>query len=204
MNTIKKNRTYSMANRSEQVAANEKKIMETVIELWMHHPVNDITLERVAGLSGVTVRTLLRKYGSKDGLLEACVEYENPGFMERRNGVKAGDIDTALETLLDEYEEMGNGVIRTISVEEEMPFAGKLLDRGRKEHRAWCARVFGPFLPITGDPDYEIQLAALIAVTEIYLWKLLRKDLGHSRADTLRVFRLMADGVIDKIKNESS
>jgi AcrR family transcriptional regulator len=200
MNIPKQKRTYSMTNRTEQVMANEKRIMETVISLWMQHTISEITLERVASISGVTVRTLLRKYSSKEGLLEACVEYEHPGFLEKRNRVEAGDIDAALMTLLNEYEEMGNGVMRTIAVEDEMSFARKLLIRGRKEHRAWCARVFGPFLPEAGHRDYEIQLAALIAVTEIYLWKLLRKDLGHNREDTARIFQLMTSGIIEKIK----
>lgn len=202
MKTGQSKRSYSMTARAEAVAENERKIMEAVVDQWLNLPAHDITLERVAELSGVTVRTILRKYSSKEGLLEACVESANPDILNKREAIQPGDVKAALSALLEEYEEMGDSVVRTIAIEEEMPFAGKLLKKGRKVHRAWCARVFAPYLLANNDPAYEIQLAAIIAATEIYLWKLLRRDMGHSKKDTYRIFSLMVEGVLEKIAHQ--
>lgn len=121
-----------MTARAEAVAENERKIMEAVVDQWLNLPAHDITLERVAELSGVTVRTILRKYSSKEGLLEACVESANPDILNKREAIQPGDVKAALSALLEEYEEMGDSVVRTIAIEEEMPFARKLLKKAEK------------------------------------------------------------------------
>ncbi|GAA4396989.1 hypothetical protein GCM10023187_05730 [Nibrella viscosa] len=185
-----------MVTRAEAATQTEQKIMNATVALWMELPLNQITLEKVAERAGVTVRTILRKFGSRDGLFDACLQKDASNIEKKRNQANIGNIAEALDLLLAEYEEMGDAVIRTIALENELSGAKKLLDRGRAYHREWCARVFGPYLPAPGSDEYEIKLAALIAATEIYLWKLLRKDLQRSYSQTLQVFRLLVDGII--------
>lgn len=192
-------RPYNMTVRAEQVAQNEERILMAVVSLWKDHPIQDITLERVAEKAGVTIRTVLRKYGSKEGLLEATLRFEIPGFKEQRERHEPGDVAGALAALIEEYEEMGDAVVRTIRAEDELPFAAMLLERGRQEHRKWCARVFAPYLPDPCEERYGLQLSAFIAATEIYLWKLLRRDLGHTREEVLEIFTTVVKGIINRI-----
>lgn len=196
MKNTQPNRAYNMTARAEQVAENENRILQAVVDLWKEMSINDITLEKVAERSGLTVRTVLRKFGSKEGLLEASLTYEIPEFEARRKRPTPGNVDEALRTLLDEYEDMGDAVIRTIVASDDLGFAARLLERGRREHRAWCQRVFAPHLPDPCLPAYEIRLSALIAATEIYLWKLLRRDMGHTFDETLEIFTVMVYGII--------
>ena len=42
----------------------------------------------------------------------------------------------------------------------------------------------------------EARLTALYAATDVYLWKLLRRDLKHDRSDTEQAFRQLVHGVL--------
>ena len=63
----------------------------------------------------ITVRTLLRKFGSKENLFEECLAYDAANSSMNRDVVKTGDIDHIVRTLIDNYEEMGDASIRTIA-----------------------------------------------------------------------------------------
>ncbi|GAA4459741.1 hypothetical protein GCM10023189_33840 [Nibrella saemangeumensis] len=192
----KEKRPYSMSTRAESATQTEQSIMHAMVALWMEIPLSQITLEKIAERAGVTVRTILRKFGSKEDLLEASLQHDASTIEQTRNKVPVGDVAEALNVLLTEYEQMGEAVVRTIVLENELPGARKILDRGRAYHRQWCALVFEPYLPDSGSDAYEIKLAAFIAATEIYLWKLLRKDLQKSHDETRQVFRLLVEGLI--------
>ncbi|MBK7407950.1 MAG: TetR/AcrR family transcriptional regulator [Saprospirales bacterium] len=190
-------RTYHMTTRADLVAQNEQNILDAMVSLWLELPIHEITLDLVAEKAGVTVRTVLRKYGSKEGLIEASIEKDPVDLQRTREEARPGDAPAILRALLAEYEVMGPAIIRTIAVEEQFPAAAKILEKGRLEHRKWCARVFEPYLPDPGAVGYERKLTAFITATEIYLWKLLRKDMGKSFEETLQVFRLLIEGIIN-------
>lgn len=189
-------RSYHMANRAKQATENEQRIMKAIVQLWEQLPLNEITLEMVASRSGMTVRTILRKFGSKEGLIEACIENDAAGRRKSRDLAVPGDYKQALKILLDDYEKLGDASIRTLALEEELPIAKKILETGRAHHRAWCAKIFGPYLPDPHSPDYDPNLLVFIAATEFYLWKLLRKDLNKSYDETFRVFQSLVEGLI--------
>ena len=52
---------------------------------------------------------------------------------------------------------------------------------GRGYHRDWCARVFAPALDGLTGVTRERRLAQLVAVCDVYTWKLLHRDAGLSR-----------------------
>jgi AcrR family transcriptional regulator len=181
-------RTYHMEARAKAVAENDRKIMDAVADLWLNLPLLELTLEKVADQSGVTVRTILRKFGSKEGLLKACIENYGGRFTQDRMKVTPGNLPEILDALLEEYELMGEANIRALTVEHEFPFTQIVLKKARKIHRDWCRMVFKPFLPAEDSKFFEIRLSAFIAATEFYLWKLLRKDLGKSLNETRQIF----------------
>ena len=136
-----------MLERAEQVARNNQKIMDAMASLWLKVPISELTLDKVAENSGVTVRTILRKFGTKEGLLKACMENEGERFTRKRMQVTPGDLPGILSALLEEYEHMGDALIRTLTVEYEYPSTRELLKKARMVHREWCIKVFEPFLP---------------------------------------------------------
>jgi AcrR family transcriptional regulator len=188
MNTVEKKRSYQMSERAIKVARNDRKIMNAMSGLWLELPLSEITLDKISQRSGVTVRTILRKFGSKEGLLKACIEHEGKRFTIKRMNVTPGDLNGILDALLEEYEHMGDALIRTLTVEYNFLSTQELLQKARTMHRDWCAFVFEPFLPSQSSGSYETVLSAFIASTEFYLWKLLRRDLGKSLRECKQIF----------------
>ena len=70
-----------------------------------------------------------------------------------------------------------------------------LLDRARADHQAWLDRIFSDLLPKT--PTARRQaIHALHVATDVYTWKLLRRDLQLSRAGTERIMRELVYGIL--------
>lgn len=57
---------------------------------------------------------------------------------------------------------------------------------GRRHHRTWVERAFAPLLAGLRGAARERRLVGLIALADVSTWKLLRRDLGLSRAETER------------------
>ncbi len=184
---ISNSRKYTMTTRAESAAQTKEQIIKVIGELWLKYSIHEITLEMIAKKAGVTVRTILRKYGSKERLFEAAVSSDAAGIEEGKDVAEVGNIEQAVSVLMKDYELTGAAVIRTLAVEAELALARKILKRGRVSHKNWCARIFAPYLPKKADKDYQIMLGAFYAATDVYKWKLLRKDLGYSKQETEKI-----------------
>ncbi|MBB6671868.1 TetR/AcrR family transcriptional regulator [Cohnella nanjingensis] len=177
-------RPYRMQARARSAALTGERILDAAVEVFYEQPVHNISLEDVARRSGVTVQTVIRHYGSKEGLFTAASERESRRITSDRDQAAAGDTAGAIRILLDHYEEVGEGVLRMLAEEHRMPALREIIDRGRDYHRQWCERVFTPALTGRDEIERERRLAQLIAVTDIYTWKLLSRDYGLSREQT--------------------
>jgi hypothetical protein len=63
--------------------------------------------------------------------------------------------------------------------------------------QAWLDRIFSDLLPKT--PTARRQaICALHVATDVYTWKLLRRDLQLSRADTERIMRELVYGILGR------
>ena len=197
MKKTKGKRPYRMGKRAKATARTGAHILEAAIELWREGPLDGITLDRIAERAGVSVRTVIRHFGSRDGVIEACIETDAGGVRQRRDRAPAGDLDEAVSVLLEHYERDGDPIIRTLALEEQVPAARVVTQRGRAEHRRWCERVFGPLLaPAQEGADREAQVDALVAATDVFVWKLLRRDLGRSPEAAGRVIRSLIEGLL--------
>lgn len=189
-------RPYQMSKRAETAAQTERGIFAVTVALWRERPLGDITLEEIAERAGVSTRTIIRRYGSKEGLFETCVKRSSSDMENNRDQATVGDVEDIIHCLLTDYEIHGDAMVRTLAAEDQLDVAKRVLVSGREQHRAWCERMFSPFLPEPADATYEQELIAFIAATELYLWKLLRRDLGHSFSDTRRTFMRLVNGLI--------
>lgn len=173
-------RRYRQTARAAAARQTGRRVLEAALALWRERPFDDVTLQAIAARAGVSVQTVIRRFGSKEGVIEACIEADIGGFQAERDRAAAGDVEGALDALLAHYERDGDVVFRTLALEERVPAAAALVANGRRVHRAWCARVFAPALPPPQTPEYEARLDAFVAATDLYLWRLLRRDLGRS------------------------
>jgi AcrR family transcriptional regulator len=189
-------RGYRMAARAEAAARTARDILAATAELWRERPLDEVTLADIAGRAGVSVRTVIRRFGSRAGVIAACIEADAAGIEAERGRVSVGDVEGALEVLLAHYERDGDAVLRTLALKETVAEAKAIAEAGRAMHRAWCARVFASYLPPAADGAYGIRLDAFVAATDLYAWKLLRRDLRRSAAGTGQVIRALVDGLL--------
>lgn len=185
-----------MAARAEAAARTARGILAAAAELWRERPLDEVTLAEIAARAGVSVRTVIRRFGSREGVIAACIEADAAGIQAERAQVAAGDVEEAIRILLAHYERDGHAVLRTLALEETVTEAKVIAQAGRAEHRGWCARVFAPHLPSAGDDAHAVRLDALVAATDLYTWKLLRRDLGRSVEETAQVIRALVDGLV--------
>jgi AcrR family transcriptional regulator len=184
MNSGRPQRPYRMTARAEAVTATGERILDAAIAVFWQAPADDVPLEEVARRAGVSVQTVIRRFGGKDGLLAAAAERETERVTRQRAQAPAGDVPGAVRNLLDHYEELGLPVLRLLAQEDRSPALRARADRGRAVHAEWCERVFAPTLAGLRGAGRARRLAQLIAVTDVLTWKLLRHDRRLSRRQT--------------------
>jgi AcrR family transcriptional regulator len=165
-----------MVARAESAAATGERILDAAIEVFWELPHEAITLDEVARRAGVTVQTVIRRFGGRDGLFAAAAARETARVRDQRYAVVPGDVRGAVHVLVDHYEEMGDRIMRLLADEDRIPELRSITDEGRAFHREWCAGVFAPSSPR--------RLAQVVAICDVYTWKLLRRDSGLSRRQT--------------------
>lgn len=192
-------RAYRMTARADSTAETGRRILAATLELFLAHDYEHLTLRAVAERAGVTLQTVLRRYGSKEGLTRALGEDLGARIFASRAPSRPGDLGEAVRLLVGSFEEMGRMNWRLLRQEEHFPELRERLDAGRAGHRAWIEQAFAPCLPPRGRAR-ERRILQLFAATDFYVWKLLRLDLGLSRGEVERVMRaslsaILADGV---------
>ena len=83
--------------------------------------------------------------------------------------------------LVEHYEDRGDMVLRWLAEEGRNPFMHQILDRGREFHHEWVAQTFAPQIEQVAGAAKRRRLAQLVAITDVYVWKLLRRDMQLSR-----------------------
>ena len=173
-----------MVARAASAAATGERILDAAVELFWERPGEQVSLDEVARRAGVTVQTVIRRFGGRDGLVAAAAERESARVRSERDEARAGDVAGAVRVLVDHYEALGERVLRLLAEEERVPRLRAHADRGRAAHRDWCARVFASALEGRKGVERRRRLAQLVAVCDVYTWKLLRRDAGLSRRHT--------------------
>jgi AcrR family transcriptional regulator len=182
-------RPYRMGARAEAAAETGRRILEAVIELYRERFFDQVTLEDIAERAGVTVRTVIRRFGSKERLIEAAAEEGTRQVAHQRYQAPIGDIEGAVTNLMDHYEEWADTALRLLAQEERVPAFRSVTDAARAFHYEWVERTFAPLLAKRTGEERRRLLAELIAICDVYFWKLLRRDLGLSREQTEHAIR---------------
>jgi AcrR family transcriptional regulator len=185
-----------MRARASSAAETGERILRAVLDLHLERFHDQITLEDVADRAGVTVQTVLRRFGSKDALIASAAEHASEEVRIRRMAAPVGDIPAAVDNLLDHYDSTGTTAIRLLAQEERVPQLRVIADRGRAIHYEWVERTFAPFLE--GRDGRERIRAQLITLTDVYTWKLLHLDLGLDRAETRTALIEMIRSVVNE------
>jgi AcrR family transcriptional regulator len=179
-------RPYRMTARADAARATASRVLDVAVELFTERPYEDVALEEVAGQAQVAKRTVLRRFGSKEALFVAAMERATREEMRRRDAAPVGDVAGAVANVVDHYERFGANRLRLLSQEDRIAVVAENVEAGRRYHWSWVERTFAPLIDGRNGAARKRRIAALVALTDVYTWKLLRRDLGLSRPETER------------------
>lgn len=180
--TSQSKRPYRMTARAAAAEQTGQRLIAAMQALFAERPYAQITLEAVAERAGVTLQTLLRRFGSKAGLLAAAAADGAARIEAQRHDAVPGDLGQCVANLFDHYEAWGDVSLRLLA-QEGLEEIAPLTEQGRATHAAWVERVFAAELARHRGRSRQVRRAQLIAVCDVTMWKLLRRDLQQSRAD---------------------
>ena len=180
-------RSYRMRARADAAAATRDRILAAARALAFDDLLLEPTLQQVARAAGTTPQTVLRHFGSRAALLEEVERTARELILAERSPASDDD-DAALTALLGHYEVRGDFVLAVLGRAGTDDRAAAIAELGRREHRRWVAEVFGDRLPAS-PADREAVLDLLVVATDLFTWRLLRRDLrlpGDVVADRMR------------------
>ncbi len=183
---IQASRPYTMVARAEAAAATGERILDAAVQIFWELPTDEISLDEVGRRADVTVQTIIRRFGGREGLLAAAVKRESEKIRNQRLQAPVGDVAGAVHVLMEHYEALGDRVLKMLAEEDRIPGLRNIADRGRAVHAEWCGLVFGPVLRGVQPADRARRLAQFVTVCDVYTWNLLRRQAGLSRRQTER------------------
>lgn len=135
----------------------------------------------IAAHAGVALQTVANHFATKDNVFAAVIDrteemHERPADPD--------DVTAAADMLAADYEQSGDFIVRLLALEERIPAIQPVVARGRREHRKWVARTFPGALSDRDGAERERRLDLLVAATDVYTWKLLRRDRRLSKRAT--------------------
>jgi AcrR family transcriptional regulator len=179
-------RPYKKVARAKAQERTRETLLQAAAEEVERDRWTQTSLESVAERAGVTKQTALRHFGSKQGLLDAVISRTSSTVVKERAEAPIGDIPGAVANLVRHYERYGDIVLRMLPYRdavvrvigsEHLSSLRRVVDRGHELHEDWVLRTFAPQLADLEPSVRRRRLAQLVAVCDVYVWKVLRRDL---------------------------
>jgi AcrR family transcriptional regulator len=206
----RKQRPYKQVARARAQERTRETLLQAAAEEVERDSWTQASLESVAGRAGVSKQTALRHFGSKQGLLDAVIRRTSSIVVKERDEAPVGDIPGAVANLVHHYERYGDTVVRLLPYRDAVVRVmgqgnrGSLVravDHGHEVHEEWVLRTFEPQLARLDRRTRERRLAQLVAVCDVYVWKILRRDL---RLDVPRVEAALVELIERLVAPDSS
>lgn len=171
-------RRYRQGARAEASAENTRRILAAAEALFSEQFYDDVTLEDVADRAGVGLQTLIRRFPTKEALVGGVAEVVEPRVRAQRGAAPVGDVAGAVANLAEHYEATGDVTLLLLAQEDRVaPFA-RATANGRRLHREWVEHVFAPHLHALTRAARERRTVQLVALCDLYVWKVMRRDQG--------------------------
>ena len=177
-----------MELRAAAAEATRERILEAASEAFLERWYDDVTIAEVAKRAGVSGQTVINHFGGKEQLAAAAHARIGERIVSLRYTPEPGDVTGAVDALVEDYETTGDAVVRMLALEEKVPSLAPLLAIGRESHRQWVETMFGA-------PELVPEL---VVATDVYTWKLLRRDQGLSRDETVAAMLRIVQALLER------
>jgi AcrR family transcriptional regulator len=168
-----------MRARAATAEATRARILGAAVTLLKSRFRSEIRLEDIAEGAQVTVQTIINVFGSRSGIVDEALASLLRDLREQRLRPEPGDLHGAVTALVDHYEQFGDLVVRNLA-EQADP---ELIETGRTGHRRWVQRQFAAQVERQDATRRRLLIDKLVCACDVYVWKLLRRDMGRSRAE---------------------
>lgn len=189
-------RQYTMTKRAAAAKETGERILAAALARFSTAYFDDVTLDQIAADAGVTVQTVLRRFGSKDGLVEALLRSVGDLVAAQRGEAPPGDLEAGVANLVEHYEAMGDLAMLLVRQEERVAAYARVTVMGKQLHADWVAAFFAPWLDACAGSERDVLLAQLITICDVYTWYLLRRQRALSRRQTQLALIQILQGVL--------
>ncbi len=169
-----------MRARAASAEATRRRILDSAVALLMSRFRSEVRLEDVAVGAQVTIQTVINVFGGRSALLDQAFEELLRDLRSQRLRPNPGDIEAAIAALIEHYEQFGDLVIRNLAENADR----ELIETGKVGHRHWVQRQFAPYIAKLEAKDRRLLTDQLVCACDVYVWKLLRRDMGRSRTES--------------------
>ncbi len=188
-----KSRGYQMTTRAESTARTADAILDATVAAFRDQPIADITLAEVAERAGVTVQTVLRRFGDKDSVFAAAIERFAHEVFQQRGAAVGLSLPAAVGNLGEHYEQWAPLMLKMLAEEPTTPSLHATLDTGRRYHLSWCEGVFAAALDGLPPGQRARRLAQIRTICDVRSWESLRIHAGLSRTQAeLAIVEMLA------------
>ena len=192
---IQSTRPYRMQARAEAAEETANSILRAATTAFESTRFADVTLRRIADAAEVSVQTVIRRFGSKEGLFDAVVDRERTRVAAQREVPDGAELRRRIEILVDHYEEDGDVVLHLLSEEDRSPEIALVVAEGRRTHRTWVETHLPEVLASARGAERRQLVDAAVAATDLFTWKLLRRDVGRNPMEVVEVMVRILEGL---------
>ena len=139
------------------------------------------TLDSLSHKAGVTRQTLLRHFGSKDGLLMQSLMRGASQVRDQRWSTPTTDIPGAVDNVIEHYEQWGERSVRIGAWQRGPTVLALFANAARQIHYDWVEHAFARWLERFDDQTRAERQAILVVLCDVQTWWILSNDLGLSR-----------------------
>ncbi|HEV7196157.1 MAG TPA: helix-turn-helix domain-containing protein [Pedococcus sp.] len=189
-------RRYTMSARADAVQQTGERILAAAFDRFKVALFDEVTLDQIAADAEVTVQTVIRRFGSKEGIVEALTQIREAEVDAQRGAALVGDVGGAIANLVAHYEAEGDLMMHLLRQENRVPAFAEVAARGRRIHALWCARVFAPWMDARSGVARQRLGAQLVAICDLYTWHLLRRQQGLSQRQTKLALLELVEGTL--------
>lgn len=191
-------REYKQIERAKAQERTREALIEAATDEFFEGNWLKSTLDSLSRKAGVSRQTLLRHFGSKDGLLMQSLMHGAAQVRDQRWSAPTTDIAGAVENVIDHYEEWGERSVRIGAWQRGPTVLALFVNAARQIHYEWVEHAFARWLDRLDDETRARRQAILIVLCDVQTWWILSNDLGLPRKEVHAILTDQIERALDE------